>query len=132
MRYWGLDYLRCIYCKAFPLKLIPLETTKEEVDVSGLELPLCKNYCGYLNEHIKPSKEYPCKECLSIGVKTGVLYCEKCKHWYPIRDGIVHILRDSKRREGEDKEFLRKWRDKLPREVLIEGKPYNIADEIEE
>lgn len=130
MRYWGLDYIRCIYCKNYPLKLIPLEVVREEVDTSGLEFPLCKNYCGYLDKNVVQGVEYPCKECLAIGIRSGVLYCEKCGRWYPIKTGILHMLRDSKRRENADKEFLRKWKDKLPREILVEGKPYNIASEV--
>ena len=129
MRYWGMDYIRCIYCKNFPLKLIPLETVKEEVDVSGLEFPLCRNYCAYLGEEIKRDKQYPCSECLSIGIRNGVLYCDKCGRWYPIRDGIVHMLRDNKRREAVDKEFLRRWRDKLPEEIVVKGKPFNLSEE---
>ncbi len=127
MRYWGLDYIKCIYCKSFPLKIIPLETVEEDVDTTGLELPLCRNYCAYLGEEIIEGKKYPCDRCLRIGIKTGVLYCSKCGRWYPIRNGILEMLRDNKRKKEVDKEFLRKWRDKLPEEIVMHGKPYNLA-----
>ena len=131
MRYWGLDYLRCLYCKNFPLEIVILDSREEDVDTSGLEFPLCKNYCAYLKEEVKPGKQYPCEKCLRVAINEAVLYCPKCKRWYPVRNGIVYMLRDGKRREESDKEFLRKWRDKLPEEILREGKPYNIADELQ-
>jgi len=129
MRYWGLDFIKCIYCKSFPLKIIVLEKIEEDVDTSNLEFPLCRNYCAYLDEGVKSEKNYPCRECLRIGIKTGVLYCEKCRRWYPIRDGLLYLLKDNKRRENIEKEFLRKWRDKLPEKIVLYGKPFNLSGE---
>lgn len=129
MRYWGMDYIKCIHCGSFPLKMIPLETREENVDTSGLEFPLCRSYCAYLNENIIQGKTYPCDKCLTIAIVNGVLYCDKCGRWYPIINGILHILKDSKRKEDADKEFLRRWRDKLPEEIVIRGKPFNLENE---
>jgi len=130
MRYWGLDYLRCLYCKSFPLEIIVLESREEDVDTTGLEFPLCRNYCSYLRESVVQNKTYPCAECLRIAISEAILYCSKCKHWYPVKNGIVYMLRDNKRRAESDKEFLRKWREKIPVEILREGLPFNIADEL--
>ncbi len=127
MRYWALDFLQCIHCKNYPLKLIPIETEERSIDTRGMEFPLCKNYCGYLKEKIKPGKQYPCDKCLRIGIKTGIVYCDKCKRWYPIRNGILYMLKDNKRREASDKEFLKRYKDKIPEEILKNGKPYNLA-----
>lgn len=127
MRYWGLDVLKCIHCKSFPLELHVIEEERQDIGVSEIETPLCKAYCGYLKENIKESKDYPCHECLKRGIKTAVLYCPQCKHWYPIRDGIVVLLPDSKRKLEKDKEFLEKMRDKIPEVVLREGKPVNLS-----
>lgn len=129
MRYWGVDYLKCIYCGNYPLKLIVLDSSREEVDTTGLEVPLCRNYCSYVGEEVIRGREYPCRECISIGIREAVLYCSKCSRWYPVVDGILHMLRDNKRRESAEKEFLRKWRERLPREVLLEGKPFNLLSE---
>jgi uncharacterized protein YbaR (Trm112 family) len=131
MRYWGMDFIRCPHCKNYPLKLIPLETVEEDVDTSGLEFPLCRNYCAYLDKPIRKGEKYPCDKCLRIGIKTGVIYCPKCGRWYPIRNGIVYLLRDNKRRKESDLEFLKKWKDKLPKEIVYKGKPYNLS-EVEE
>ena len=129
MRYWGIDFIRCPHCKNFPLKIIPLEVVEEDVDTSGLEFPLCRNYCAYQDTSIKPGEQYPCDRCLRVGIKTGVLYCENCKRWYPIKNGIVYLLKDNKRKEKSDKEFLSKWKDKLPEYIVYEGKPYSLSQE---
>lgn len=62
----------------------------------------------------------------------GVLYCEKCRTWYPIIDGIPHLLPNKIResmRKHEELNFLRKWREKLPDYIVLEGKPYNLKTE---
>jgi len=130
MRYWGLDYLRCIYCKSYPLEMIVLDSREESVDTTGLEFPLCKTYCGYLKQEVREGREYPCSSCLRIAISEAILYCKNCKHWYPVRNGIVYMLRDNKRKAEIDREFLRKWRDKIPVEILREGLPFNLADEL--
>jgi len=127
MRYWGLDVLKCINCKNFPLEMYVIEEERQDVDVSGLEFPLCKAYCSYLRENIQQGKKYPCADCLKIGIKTAVLYCPVCKHWYPVRNGIVVMLVDSKRKVDRDLDFLRTYKDKIPEVILREGKPVNLC-----
>jgi uncharacterized protein YbaR (Trm112 family) len=127
MRYWGLDILMCLYCKKFPLELYIIEEEKQSINVTDIETPLCKSYCGYLKENIVQGKEYPCYECLRTGIKTAVLYCPDCKHWYPVRDGIIVMLVDSKRKLEKDREFLEKYKDKIPEFILREGKPVNLS-----
>ncbi|MEM1628128.1 MAG: Trm112 family protein [Desulfurococcaceae archaeon] len=126
MRYWGLDIVRCVHCKNFPLEIIVIESEKQNIDVSGIQTPLCKSYCGYLKENVQSSKEYPCLDCLKTGIKTAVLYCPECKRWYPVRDGIVHLLTDNRRKKERDLEFLRKYKDHIPKYILEEGKPFNL------
>jgi len=127
MRYWGLDILMCLYCKRFPLELYVIEEERQSIDLTEVEIPLCKSYCGYLKENIVQGKEYPCYECLRMGIKTAILYCPDCKHWYPVRDGIIVMLVDSKRKLEKDREFLEKYRDKIPELILREGKPVNLS-----
>ena len=127
MRYWGLDILVCLYCKRFPLELYVIEEEKQNVEVTGIETPLCKSFCGYLRGNIQQGKTYPCYECLKIAIKTAVLYCPDCRHWYPVRDGVVVMLVDSKRKLDKDREFLEKYREKIPEFILREGKPVNLS-----
>jgi len=57
----------------------------------------------------------------------GVMICEKCKRFYPIIDEIPVMLPDDLRNKKEDLEFLRKWKDRIPKETLVSGKPVNLS-----
>lgn len=56
----------------------------------------------------------------------GLILCNACKRWYPIIDEIPHMLPDELRNKEEDLAFLKKWKEKLPEEVIKEGKPYTL------
>lgn len=127
MRYWGLDVLKCVNCKSYPLEIYVIEQETQNVDTSSLETPFCKVYCGFLRESIQQGKNYPCRECIKVAVKTAVLYCRSCKHWYPVRNGIVVMLTDNKRKLDKDLDFLRTHSDKIPDFILKEGLPINLA-----
>lgn len=127
MRYWGLDVLKCVHCKSFPLEMYVIEEERQEIDVSDVSTPFCKSYCGYLRENIEQGKEYPCRECVRLGIKTAVLYCKSCRHWYPVRNGIVVLMTDNKRRKDRDLDFLRTYSDKIPEFILKEGEPFNLS-----
>jgi uncharacterized protein YbaR (Trm112 family) len=59
-------------------------------------------------------------------VEEGVILCDKCGRWYPIKETIPHMLPDDLREAKDDKAFLEKWKDKIPKKVLNEGKPFNL------
>ncbi len=59
-------------------------------------------------------------------VITGTLFCPKCSRWYPIREKLPEILPDDLRRKDVELSFLRKWRNLLPKKVLIAGQPFNL------
>ena len=129
MRYWALDLLACLSCKSYPLNLIVFNKEIEDIDTTNVPKPYCKNYCGYLKEDIKEGKEYPCEECLKHEITEGILYCSKCLHWYPIKKGIVIMLPDGRRRKESDLEFLKKYHDRIPENILKNGKPFNLSNE---
>lgn len=56
----------------------------------------------------------------------GLLVCTQCKRWYPISDEIPQMLPDDLRESREDLDWLRKWKESVPLEVLNEGKPFNL------
>jgi uncharacterized protein YbaR (Trm112 family) len=56
----------------------------------------------------------------------GLIVCSKCLRWYPIRDEIPEMLPDELRKEDEDLPFLKKWKEKIPENVVSEGKPFNL------
>jgi uncharacterized protein YbaR (Trm112 family) len=56
----------------------------------------------------------------------GLIICPKCLRWYPIRDEIPEMLPDEMRKREEDLPFLKKWKEKIPEKILVEGKPFNL------
>jgi uncharacterized protein YbaR (Trm112 family) len=57
----------------------------------------------------------------------GVLLCTECRRYYPIIDEIPVMLPDDLRSKNEDINFLNKWKEKLPSEVIRGGLPHNLA-----
>ncbi len=57
----------------------------------------------------------------------GMIICPKCLRWYPIKDEIPEMLPDELRDEKEELSFLRKWHDKVPQRILLEGRPFNLS-----
>ena len=60
-------------------------------------------------------------------ILSGIIICSKCNRWYPIIDEIPHMLPDDLREEKEDVAFLRKWKEKIPQNTLIEGRPFKLG-----
>src|SRR2546426_12527550 len=77
-------------------------------------------------------KNYPL-ELMEFNLKDeiivdGVLLCGRCKRFYPIIDEIPVMLPDGLRNRREDLEFLKRWRSRLHRSDVEEGKPCNIGN----
>lgn len=58
----------------------------------------------------------------------GLIVCPKCLRWYPIRDEIPELLPDELREKKREISFLEKWREDIPEEILLNGKPFNLRD----
>jgi uncharacterized protein YbaR (Trm112 family) len=80
-----------------------------------LACPICKHH---------PLKLYVFKEEREI--VEGLIFCNSCKRWYPIIEEIPHMLPDELRKKEEELNFLRKWKEKIPEEIIKEGKPYTL------
>lgn len=64
-----------------------------------------------------------------VEVEEGLLRCPKCGRWYPIGsavESIPELMPDNLRESERDLHWLAKWRDKVPEEVLREGKPFTL------
>ena len=129
MKFRLMDLLACPMCKKFPLKLIIFKMENRERPKS---LPSkCPLYCALKSGWVKdvnPSDE-ECLECFSKEVVEGLIICEDCYRWYPIIDEIPHMLPDDQRimDPDEELEFMRKWLEKFPKEILEKGRPFNEA-----
>ncbi len=82
-----------------------------------LRCPICKHHPLKLFIFIEKEE-----------IEEGILFCEKCRRWYPIIEGIPHLLPDELRNKREDLDFLKRWIDKVPEEVKERGLPYNVRD----
>lgn len=59
-------------------------------------------------------------------ILSGLLLCSECGRFYPIMEGIPSMLPDDLRTEKRELEFLQVWRDKLPPEVVDDGRPFKL------
>jgi len=82
-----------------------------------LACPICKYHPLELHVFVEEEE-----------IEEGVIYCPKCYRWYPIIEAIPHMLPDELRDRKEDLEFLKRWKDKMPSEILERGKPFNAKD----
>lgn len=60
-------------------------------------------------------------------IVTGAIMCTKCLRFYPILDEIPQMLPDELRDLYMDLEFLKRWKEKFPKEILQRGKPVNLG-----
>jgi len=68
--------------------------------------------------------------CNLIEVKEGLLVCPECGRWYPIGSAVETIpemLPDDLREKERDIEWLTKWKEKIPKVVLEQGKPFTLG-----
>ena len=78
-------------------------------------------------------KNYPLELIIFVEKKEiveGLITCPKCLRWYPIRDEIPELLPDELRKEKDELPFLKKWMKKIPSQILKEGRPFNIHDQM--
>jgi len=60
-------------------------------------------------------------------IKTGLLFCEECKRWYPIIETIPQMLPDEYRDENAEIEFLKINKDLMDSTFFQQNlKPFNL------
>ena len=78
-------------------------------------------------EDIFPELYFINKIKLDIEIESGILFCSKCKRWYPIIDTIPQMLPDKYRDERKEIEFLESNKILLDEKFLNQDlKPFNI------
>lgn len=83
-----------------------------------LACPICKNIELELYVFTEDERE----------IETGLIFCSKCKRYYPIKGTIPVMLPDDLRKEEEDLKFLSANQDKIPAKILTEGKPFSLSN----
>ena len=129
-----LDILACPIDKNYPLELIELNVKKLEKDHKTKEYfdslnPNENNSIVKINndnnDKIKEAKEIE-RNAKVIIVIDGILYCKKCSRFYPIIDEIPIMLPDELREKEKDLQFLTKWKDSIPGEILTNSNPWHL------
>ncbi len=71
-------------------------------------------------------------------IDEALLTCPSCGRWYPVINGIACLLPDEDRKDpsqlNRELSFLKRWKDRIPKEILENGKPFGYSEpqEIEE
>jgi len=127
LKYRLLDLLACPICKHFPLKLFLFsEKTLEEAKTPP---NVCELYCGLEEKMLSEMAGKPnCEKCYGREIVDALLLCTQCNRWYPVIEEIPHMLPDSLREREEDLSFLRRWKEKIPEDILLNGKPFNLKE----
>ena len=129
-----LDILACPIDKNYPLELIELNVKELEKDHKTKEYfdslnPNENNSIVKINndnnDKIKEAKEIE-QNAKVIIVIDGILYCKKCSRFYPIIDEIPIMLPDELREKEKDLQFLTKWKDSIPGEILTNSNPWHL------
>jgi len=116
LKYRLMDLLACPECKEFPLKLHVFETS--DYPSRKFKISRCELYCAYQDKNIDEKLETPCDECIKYEVEGGLLVCPKCRNWFPIYNGIPMMLIGELRDKKIEKEFLSKYKDIIPEELI--------------
>jgi uncharacterized protein YbaR (Trm112 family) len=66
-------------------------------------------------------------------IEAALITCPKCGRWYPVIDGIPCMLPDDLRMSGkqniEETAFLKRWKKRIPSEILEKGVPFGLSTE---
>ncbi|AAY80175.1 Trm112 family protein [Sulfolobus acidocaldarius] len=130
MKYRLLDLLACPICKHFPLQYHIFSYKKIQREIKDEKKPLCEIFCSFKNININEAKssDLPCDECYQYEIVDALLYCPNCKRWYPVIDEIPRMLPDKLRKKEEEIDFLKRYKDKIPTNIVEEGLPFNLKE----
>ena len=59
-------------------------------------------------------------------ISEGILSCTKCKRFYPIIEDIPIMLPDELRDKNQEINFLTRFKDKIPKEILTSANPWHL------
>jgi uncharacterized protein YbaR (Trm112 family) len=127
-----LDILACPIDKNYPLDLIELNVKDLEKEfLKENNHPINKeeeqNNIIKKNKRVIVNQENEIKDNEKVIVITdGILYCKKCSRFYPIIDEIPIMLPDELREKEKDLQFLKKWKNCIPEDILKNSNPWHL------
>jgi len=125
-----LDILACPMDKNYPLDLIELHVKEFENDNSSGETNFVKDDKNSKKNNLLINQENDIsgeenKDKIIVIVE-GILYCQKCLRFYPIIDEIPIMLPDELREKEKDLEFLNRWKNNIPQNILNNANPWHL------
>ena len=133
-----IDILVCPFDKVSSLELFQFKSkansdngsassNMESLNNQNLIINRGENYQD-INK-IKSAKNYTTPEVSDQSseiVEEGLLLCRTCLRFYPITEEIPIILPDELRDKKKDTEFLQRWNESIPRDLLKNLKPWTL------
>jgi uncharacterized protein YbaR (Trm112 family) len=126
-----LDILVCPFDKVSSLELLEFQSASESQipgnmskhhDINQIESSVTHFIPPPESENNQSNKTESSRQ--TEIVKEGMLLCRTCHRFYPITDEIPIILPDELRDKSKDLEFIRKWRQRIPTDLLTNLKPW--------
>ena len=125
-----LDILACPMDKNYPLDLIELHVKEFENDNLSGETNFVKDDKNSRNNNLLINQENDIRgeenKDKIIVIIEGILYCQKCLRFYPIIDEIPIMLPDELREKEKDLEFLNRWKNNIPQNILNNANPWHL------
>jgi uncharacterized protein YbaR (Trm112 family) len=127
-----LDILVCPFDKVTPLELLEFQSASnsrartKEAEKSAPNTfsstgPDASTTAKMDNRHSNQNETLQQAEI----VEEGLLLCKTCQRFYPIVEEIPIILPDELRDKKKDIEFLNKWRERIPVDLITRLKPWS-------
>jgi len=125
-----LDILACPMDKNYPLDLIELHVKEFEKDNLSGESNFVKDDKNSKKNNLLINQENDIRgeenKDKIIVIIEGILYCQKCLRFYPIIDEIPIMLPDELREKEKDLEFLNRWKNNIPQNILNNANPWHL------
>lgn len=127
-----LDILVCPFDKVTPLELLefqPASDSQAQTIEAEKLVPNTTDSTGQESSTLtKIEKDHSIQNEASQHteiVDEGLLLCKTCQRFYPIVEEIPIILPDELRDKKKDIEFLNKWKERIPVDLLTKLKPWS-------
>jgi len=116
--------------KNYPLDLIELHVKEFEKDNLSGESNFVKDDKNSKKNNLLINQEKDIRgeenKDKIIVIIEGILYCQKCLRFYPIIDEIPIMLPDELREKEKDLEFLNRWKNNIPQNILNNANPWHL------
>jgi uncharacterized protein YbaR (Trm112 family) len=113
--------------KYYPLELIELDIKEiKENNFNNKSLSEDDKKNKDIQKRLENSSKADVDIDYLVIINEGILYCKKCSRFYPIIDEIPILLPDELREKEKEIEFLNKWKNNIPQQILHNAHPWHL------